>query len=137
LGMKTADAMPQTAVAQINERYSSLVTPFALTLLGMGPDGHTASLFPDAEGLTEALAPNAPMCAAIRAVQSDVTGPLVDRMTLTLSAILNSQRVILLITGEEKLAVYQRAKTASDIQAQPVAAVLQQAQVPVDVYWAK
>ncbi|MBB3167999.1 6-phosphogluconolactonase [Simiduia aestuariiviva] len=137
VGMKVDEAKPQDAVEEVNNRYRALAQPFALTLLGMGPDGHTASLFPFAEGLDGAMASDAPLCAAITATESEVTGPLVDRMTLTLPAILNTRRLMLLITGEDKLAVYQAAKTANDHKAMPVAAVLQQFDVDVDVYWAK
>ncbi|UTA49210.1 6-phosphogluconolactonase [Simiduia sp. 21SJ11W-1] len=136
-GMKTADEKPQAATQEVNARYAELKQPFALTLLGMGPDGHTASLFPYAEGLDAAMGEAAPTCCAITATQSEVTGPLVDRMTLSLPAIINSKKLVLLITGEDKLAVYQQAKTATDHKATPVAAVLQQARVDVDVYWAK
>lgn len=137
IGMKTSDDKPQAAVDAVNARYGELQQPFSLTLLGMGPDGHTASLFPYATGLDAAMSDSAATCMAITATQSEVTGPLVDRMTLSLPAILNSQRLAILITGEEKLAVYQQAKTTADHKAMPVAAVLQQTAVDVDVYWAK
>lgn len=136
-GMKTADATPHTAVADVNAAYGELAQPFALTLLGMGPDGHTASLFPHAEGLAQALAPDAPLCAAITAKRSEVTGELVERMTLSLAGILNSRKLILLITGQDKLAVYRKALAATDVSALPVAAVLQQQDIDVDVYWAE
>ncbi|MDN3639296.1 6-phosphogluconolactonase [Simiduia curdlanivorans] len=137
IGMKTPDAKPQAAVAAVNQAYQQLHQPFAITVLGMGPDGHTASLFPNAEGLDAALAETAPNCVAITAKQSAVTGELVDRMTLSLNGILNSKKLILLITGDDKLAVYQQAKTVNNISDMPVAAVLQQQQVDLDVYWAK
>ena len=137
IGMKTDDAKPQSAVEKVNRAYQQLEQPFAVTVLGMGPDGHTASLFPNADGLALALAASAPNCAAITAIKSAVTGDLVDRMTLSLNGILNSKKLILLITGEDKLAVYQQAKTVKNISDMPVAAVLQQQQVDVDVYWAK
>lgn len=136
-GMKTADSTPQAAVGAVNAAYDKLAQPFALTLLGMGPDGHTASLFPHAIGLAQALAPDAPLCAAISAHRSEVTGELVDRMTLSLAGILNSRKLILLITGQDKLAVYRKALAATDRSAMPVAAVLQQQDVDVDVYWAE
>ncbi|MFP3374668.1 6-phosphogluconolactonase, partial [Pseudomonas sp. SIMBA_068] len=75
----------------------------------MGPDGHTASLFPHADGLENGLTTTQTVCA-INAIQSDVTGSITERMTLTLHAIANSKVVKLLISGEEKLAVYKQAK---------------------------
>lgn len=135
VGMKTPDATPQAAVAEVNRRYATLAQPFAVTVLGMGPDGHTASLFPNAHGLDAALAADASLCAAITAHPSAVTGELVDRMTLTLNGILNSRKLVLLITGQDKWDVYQKAKTADDVKLTPVSAVLQQKAVDLDVYW--
>lgn len=135
-GMKTPDATPQSAEDTVNRAYATLAQPFAVTVLGMGPDGHTASLFPHAKGLNRAMQDDAPLCCAITAQPSVVTGDLVDRMTLSLPGILNSRKLILLITGEEKLAVYRQAKKASSFNDMPIAAVLQQQAIDVDVYWA-
>ena len=130
--MKTADASAQTAVAACNARYATLAWPPALGILGMGNDGHTASLFPGAEGLQQALASTA-FCAAINARPSAVTGACTERMTLTLSALLQCERVALLVTGDDKWQVYQRAKAGEDT-ALPVSLVLARA-AQVDVFW--
>ncbi len=101
----------------------------------MGPDGHTASLFPKARGLDRALA-STDLCAAIEAKPSKVTGEFVQRMSLTPSAILKAKKIVLLITGDDKWSVYQQAKSISDVTEMPVAAILQQVDVDLDVYWA-
>ena len=119
--------------------YQTIPAPFDLTLLGMGLDGHTASWFPRAQGLDKGLDMTcAYRCCAINAVASEVTGVYTERMSLSLYGVLQSRQIMLLITGEDKLRVYQRAKSTSrlNIASLPVSAVLSQQEVPVRVYWA-
>ena len=137
IAMKNAAVSAQLGYAECEAAYQQLTSPFDLTILGMGPDGHTASLFPHASGLTAALDNNQlALCSVIEANQSEVTGLLTERMTLSLAGILRSKQLILLITGEHKLKVYKDAITQSDVLATPISAVLQQTKVPLKVYWA-
>ena len=105
-------------------------TPSACTLLGMGGDGHIASLFPDAGNLQTGLTANSPIyCIPINTIASPY-----QRISLTLSALLKSDEVALLIFGEEKRVVVEQAcKSVGDF---PVASLLNQSQVPVNVFWA-
>lgn len=137
IGMKNAADSAQAAVQEVNRRYEAVPSPFDLVILGMGPDGHTASLFPDAEGLKHALDANTrENCCAITAHPSAVTGEHIERMTLTLHGIMQARQIVLLITGDEKLTIYQQALHTDAHHTMPVSAVLQQQRVPVVVYWA-
>jgi len=57
-------------------------------------------------------------------------------MTLTLAAIAHSKVVKLLISGEEKLAVYKQAKEGGDVADMPLRAVLNHPTINIEVYWA-
>lgn len=137
LGMKTPHATAAEGEADCQHAYGELSRPFDVCVLGMGGDGHTASLFPHARGLEEALDPQSDqLCRAITAQQSEVTGSHVERMTLTLAAILQARDIKLLITGEEKLRVYRQALLGNDELEMPVRSILKQGLKSVTVYWA-
>lgn len=101
--------------------------PISVLLLGMGVDMHTASLFPGADRLEEALAPDAPILMALRA---EAAGE--PRVTLTAPVLREAFNIHILITGEEKREALERAMTLSPQEA-PVRAVLDNA----TVHWAE
>lgn len=101
--------------------------PISVLLLGMGADMHTASLFPGADRLEEALSPNAPILLPMRA---EAAGE--PRVTLTARVLREAFNIHLLITGAEKRAALERAMTLTPMEA-PVRAVLDNA----TVHWAE
>lgn len=93
---------PFNSVDAITQRYQSLLD-IDVAVLGMGVDGHTASWFPDSDGVQAALNINNPApIAAIDATGSEVAGDTPLRITLTLSAVAKAKHVILMIFGKEK-----------------------------------
>lgn len=136
-GMKTAAERAAKGQAETEANYRALPQPFTVAIVGMGNDGHTASLFPHAKGLSAALQEdNDQLTAAIAAKQSPVTGPNTERLTLTLSALLKCDRLIILLTGEDKLAVFDQAMKPGSAEDMPIRALLNQEKVPVELYWA-
>ena len=105
--------------------------PFDAVLLGMGEDGHVASLIPGSPVLAEAMDPHGPRLTAES--PQGFGSPPVPRITLTLSALLASRGIFLLIAGEAKRQVIDRALAGADL---PVGAILAQDRVPVRILWA-
>lgn len=132
--LMTRHASPAQAEAEIDRAVGAMPRPFDVTLLGMGNDGHTASLFPGAKELAVALDLHAPtLVRAITPTNVATTGP---RMSLSLRAILASRLIVVLIRGEEKMKTYRRAMAERDPLDMPIRAVLHQSVTPVEVYWA-
>jgi 6-phosphogluconolactonase len=128
--LKTADLRARDAEGAVNAAIAAIARPFDVVLLGMGDDGHTASLIPNAEGLARALDTSDPALA--RAVAPP---GLEERMTLTLRALLETRWIAILIQGAAKRAAYEKAMAGRDVAQAPVRAVLHQDAVPVAVFW--
>ena len=122
-----AQFLPLTDYA---ERVLKKLMPFDAVMLGMGPDGHIASLIPGSPVMSHAMDPAG---AALTAESPQGFGaPPVARITLTLSALLQSRAIFLLIAGEAKRQVIDEAAAGADF---PVGAILNQDQVPVRIFW--
>lgn len=127
VGLKTAHGTPEEGVEEVARRIDPL-RPFDVVVLGMGGDGHTASLFPDDPMILDRLASDA-LCVPARPPSQ----PL-PRLSLTPEALSGCQRMILHITGEAKRELYLRAKEPGPVEELPIRAFLH-GTVDVDVYW--
>ncbi|MCV2870097.1 6-phosphogluconolactonase [Defluviimonas sp. WL0002] len=116
---------PEDAVEALSEAIEPNL-PISVLLLGMGADMHTASLFPKADHLEQALSPDAPILVPITA-----PGAGEPRMTLSARVLEDAMNTHILITGEEKRKALMRAQTLEPDEA-PVRAVLDAA----TVHWA-
>jgi 6-phosphogluconolactonase len=115
---------PQSGRPACEERLKAMTLPFDAVYLGMGSDGHFASLFP---GDPSVLVRNG-LCIAAAATEKRL-----PRMSLTATAILNSRKVFLLFSGAEKYARYKEAKTLGSYSEIPLRLVLLQEKTPVFV----
>lgn len=106
---------------------------FTVLILGMGDDGHTASLFPGSEALAEGLDMNSGRsCIAVTPLHAPH-----QRMSLTLPRLLNSQQIVIHISGASKQEVLQQAQAGDDVMELPIRSILQQQVAPLSIYWAK
>lgn len=128
---------PAQACGRIDAVLNALPWPADMVVLGMGGDGHTASLFPNAPELDAALRDDAPRCMAVQA--PGLPNVEVPRLTLTRRALLDARQLVIHITGESKLALVQRALVVEGpldeaVRSWPIRLALCQTQVPCTVF---
>ncbi len=134
-GMKNSAQTASHGELECTAAINTMHHPFDVLILGMGNDGHTASLFPGAEKLSQTtdMKSNA-ICMGI----APVTAPH-ERMTLTLPAILKAKNIFLHITGQNKKDVFTSAQTNGPAEEMPIRFILQQQQenhINFNIYWA-
>ena len=94
---------PHDGAADYEREFEEAGEPvFDLILLGLGPDGHTCSLFPGTDAVTERERP-------VVGVETPGMAPLVSRITLTLPVVNAAGRIVFLVTGEDKADAAARA----------------------------
>ncbi|MEM6557278.1 MAG: 6-phosphogluconolactonase [Pseudomonadota bacterium] len=115
VAMKVAGDDPFAAIDAVNDLYMDASLTDVM-LLGMGPDAHTLSWFAGGRGYESAIdRDTTSVVAAVEAIESDVTGPNLLRMTLTQPCVAYARRVLLLITGVDKRAVFESASDDAPI----------------------
>ena len=131
LGLKNGAPTPDMGAVSAWETFARVPRPFDTVVLGMGDDGHTASLFPGSPNLPGAIDPAAAAgCVGMRAPVAPR-----PRLSLNLSALLDSRRIILAINGDAKWRTYLAAGAPGPVPEMPVRAVLRQTRTPVEVMW--
>lgn len=134
--LTTPDGDPERSLQFAAGMLAHHAEPFDAVLLGMGNDGHTASLFPGTRNIEAAMNPasRADACR-IDPEPLPAEAPF-PRITLTLQRLLRARSVHLLVTGAEKRAVLRRAQAVgNDPRQLPVAALLHAPGVVVHIHW--
>lgn len=127
LSLYSATANLELAAEQADRLLAEL-PPIDVLILGMGDDGHTASLFPNSPNLADALKIDGtrrcyPMLA-----------PTVPHQRLTMSRALlaSAKTTVLSISGQSKLTTLSAALASDDVAAMPIRAFLQPT---LEIYW--
>ncbi len=111
--------------------YQKELFPFDVVILGMGTDGHTASLFPHNVKLSEAFDENnESLCIFMK---PDIAPH--ERMSLTKEAILSAQNIYLHFEGKEKKTVYDKVIAGIDKYEMPISSVINQMRKKIEVYY--
>jgi 6-phosphogluconolactonase len=114
-------------------RLQDLKFPPDLVWLGMGDDGHTASIFAGPD-LQDAL--DAPKARRAVGVMPDPLPPEapVPRVTLTRAAILSARTLLITLTGDAKRATLEQAIADGHSSQVPIGRVLAEAEQPIDIH---
>jgi 6-phosphogluconolactonase len=120
-------ATPEASAALADPSLAALA-PYDMLLLGMGEDGHVASLIPGSPVLAAGMDPDG--TRTVIGVPAGVGEPPVARITLTLPALARARQTLILIAGQRKREIIERERGL------PVHALLEQAKGPVRVLWA-
>lgn len=128
-----SEAAPPDVLAQAASLALQAAGRTDVLVLGMGADGHTASLFPDALNLAEALDLNNPQpCIAIELANPPANAPF-QRLTQPLAQLLRSRHIVLPLSGADKLATLRLAQQGISPK-YPISYVLHQTETPVALW---
>lgn len=124
VGLKTQHQNPFDALSDIHHRLDSLPLPLSLTVLGLGEDGHIASLFPGMN--TDTFSPNHCIVATPPTVPS-------LRVSLSLDLLVASEHIVVVVTGKTKRQLLDRVNRSPDPQ-WPIVWLLRHSDTKVTVF---
>jgi len=119
---------------QADARLGELQWPLDLVCLGMGADGHTASIFPGPDFEAAVAGPKGRRALGVRPDPMPDNAP-VDRVTLTAAAIGSARTVMIVIGGAEKRAVLEQALKEGPLSRLPIGRVIAELDAPIDIFW--
>jgi 6-phosphogluconolactonase len=124
------DCSASASLPTLKAALAEVPRPFDTVVVGMGEDGHTASLFPDSPNIAAALSTDDDC------VVQEVPRLGAPHVSLTAHTLLDAREITLLFFGIAKRAIYEEALEEGPIEQYPIRALVRQAHVPVTVYWA-
>jgi len=130
--LKQGEEFTEQTLNDLNFAAESSLLPLDVLILGMGEDGHTASLFPCSDQIEACLdSSTAPLLKVV-----PKTAPH-ERISFSFAHLKRSENTILHISGAAKKQVLNKALAKNDIQEMPIRAFLQAPSIDTNVYWAE
>jgi 6-phosphogluconolactonase len=133
--LTVADGDPQASLAHARTMLAAHAEAFDAVVLGMGEDAHTASLFPGADALREAMAKDADDAAFLLVPKPLPPEAPFPRITLGLARLLRARSLHLIVTGTRKREVLRAAQTAHDPLRAPISALLHASGTAIHLHW--
>ncbi|TMM43310.1 6-phosphogluconolactonase [Colwellia ponticola] len=130
--LKQGESLNDKTLNELNIAVNKGLLPLDVLILGMGEDGHTASLFPCSEQISQGLASD--NNNALLSVLPK-TAPY-QRISFSFSALSQSKHIFLHLCGEQKQQVLTKALQGNDVFTMPIRAFLHHDTVKTQVYWA-
>jgi len=131
--LKQGEELSETTLAHLNDSAKDIVSPLDVLILGMGEDGHTASLFPCSDEINTGLdITNTDILMKVVPKQAPH-----QRITFTFASLINSCNIILHLSGKAKKEVLNKALSGTDAFEMPIRAFLQNKYKNTNVYWAE
>lgn len=106
--------------------------PFDVLILGMGEDGHTASLFPCSEQIDACFAKST--ASLLKVVPT--TAPH-ERISFSFNSLIKSENIFLHICGDNKKPVLEKALAGDDVKEMPIRGFLKHPTINTSIYWAE
>jgi len=140
-GANLVSLVDESALGDVQEagrladaRLSLIGWPLDLACLGMGKDGHVASIFPGPDFERAVAGPRERRAVGVRPRPMPDNAPL-DRVTLTAAALTSARAVMIVIAGADKRRVLEQAIKEGPLASAPIGRLLSTIEVPVDIFW--
>lgn len=124
----------QEAGRLADARLSMVAWPLDLVCLGMGADGHTASIFPGPDLERAVAGPRERRAVGVRPEPMPQVAP-VERVTLTAPALTSARAIMIVIAGAEKRRLLEQAIKEGPLSSAPIGRLLAAIESPIDIFW--